>query len=104
MAAALLIELDGSSAEVELAASSQLSLPPGCARDVQVANTSEDRACLWQGRKVRFQPWAGSSQLLPARRWCLRPPKVRAWIDELSREHELPVANVFTPETATFIR
>ena len=98
-AAALLIELDGSSAEVELAAAStaQLCREAG-ARDVQVATTSEDRARLWQGRKSAI---SALGRLYP--NYYLQDgvvprsalPKVLARIDELSREHDLPVANVF---------
>ncbi|MEL0339857.1 MAG: FAD-linked oxidase C-terminal domain-containing protein, partial [Synechococcus sp.] len=98
-AAALLIELDGSSAEVELAAASTAELcRQAGARDVQVATTSEDRARLWQGRKSAI---SALGRLYPS--YYLQDgvvprsalPKVLARIDELSREHELPVANVF---------
>ena len=98
-AAALLIELDGSSAEVELAAASTAELcRQAGARDVQVATTSEDRARLWQGRKSAI---SALGRLYPS--YYLQDgvvprsalPNVLARIDELSREHELPVANVF---------
>ena len=98
-AAALLIELDGSSAEVELAAASTAELcREAGARDVQVATTSEDRARLWQGRKSAI---SALGRLYPS--YYLQDgvvprsalPNVLARIDELSREHELPVANVF---------
>ena len=98
-AAALLIELDGSSAEVELAAASTAELcRQAGARDVQVATTSDDRARLWQGRKSAI---SALGRLYPS--YYLQDgvvprsalPRVLARIDELSREHELPVANVF---------
>lgn len=98
-AAALLIELDGSSAEVELAAATTADLcRQAGARDVQVATTSDDRARLWQGRKSAI---SALGRLYPS--YYLQDgvvprsalPKVLARIDELSREHELPVANVF---------
>ena len=98
-AAALLIELDGSSAEVELAASATADLcRQAGARDVQVATTSDDRARLWQGRKSAI---SALGRLYPS--YYLQDgvvprsalPRVLARIDELSREHELPVANVF---------
>ena len=98
-AAALLIELDGSSAEVELAAATTAELcRQAGARDVQVATTSDDRARLWQGRKSAI---SALGRLYPS--YYLQDgvvprsalPKVLARIDELSREHELPVANVF---------
>ena len=98
-AAALLIELDGSSAEVELAAASTAELcREAGARDVQVATTSEDRARLWQGRKSAI---SALGRLYPS--YYLQDgvvprsalPNVLARIDELSREHDLPVANVF---------
>ena len=98
-AAALLIELDGSSAEVELAAATTADLcRQAGARDVQVATTSDDRARLWQGRKSAI---SALGRLYPS--YYLQDgvvprsalPRVLARIDELSREHELPVANVF---------
>ena len=98
-AAALLIELDGSSAEVELAAATTAELcRQAGARDVQVATTGDDRARLWQGRKSAI---SALGRLYPS--YYLQDgvvprsalPKVLARIDELSREHELPVANVF---------
>ena len=98
-AAALLIELDGSSAEVELAASATADLcRQAGARDVQVATTSDDRARLWQGRKSAI---SALGRLYPS--YYLQDgvvprsalPKVLARIDALSREHALPVANVF---------
>ena len=98
-AAALLIELDGSAVEVELAAASTAELcRQAGARQVQQATSAEDRARLWQGRKSAI---SALGRLYPS--YYLQDgvvprsalPRVLAAIEELSQEHQLPVANVF---------
>ena len=98
-AAALLIELDGSAADVQLAAKATVELCRSAgARQVQQATTPEDRARLWQGRKSAI---SALGRMYPS--YYLQDgvvprsalPRVLAAIDQLSQEHELPVANVF---------
>tara|TARA_B100002052_G_scaffold191669_1_gene174685 strand:- start:634 stop:1341 length:708 start_codon:yes stop_codon:yes gene_type:complete len=98
-AAALLIELDGSAVEVELAAAATADLcRQAGARQVQQATSAEDRARLWQGRKSAI---SALGRLYPS--YYLQDgvvprsalPRVLAAIDELSQKHQLPVANVF---------
>jgi glycolate oxidase len=98
-AAALLIELDGSGPEVEIA----MQLCDGLcrqsgARQVQKATSAEDRARLWLGRKSAI---SALGRLYP--NYYLQDgvvprsslPMVLAAIDQLSQKHQLPVANVF---------
>ena len=98
-AAALLIELDGSSREVEMSMDlcSELCLQAG-ARSVQRATSAQDRARLWLGRKSAI---SALGRLYP--NYYLQDgvvprsalPKVLAAIDLLSKRYKLPVANVF---------
>jgi glycolate oxidase len=98
-AAVLLIELDGSNREVEISLDlcDQLCRRAG-ARQVQQALTPEDRARLWLGRKSAI---SALGRLYPS--YYLQDgvvprstlPKVLAAIDQLSEQHQLPVANVF---------
>lgn len=98
-AAALLIELDGSSREVEMSLDlcSELCLQAG-ARSVQRATSAQDRARLWLGRKSAI---SALGRLYP--NYYLQDgvvprsalPKVLAAIDLLSQQYKLPVANVF---------
>lgn len=98
-AAALLIELDGSSREVEMSLDlcSELCLEAG-ARSVQRATSAQDRARLWLGRKSAI---SALGRLYP--NYYLQDgvvprsalPKVLAAIDLLSQQYKLPVANVF---------
>ncbi len=98
-AAALLIELDGSSREVEMSMDlcSELCLQAG-ARSVQRATSGQDRARLWLGRKSAI---SALGRLYP--NYYLQDgvvprsalPKVLAAIDLLSKQYKLPVANVF---------
>jgi len=98
-AAVLLIELDGQAAEVVVAAerASALCRQAG-ARGVRRADDAADRAQLWKGRKSAF---AAVGQISPTYyvqdgvvpRSSL--PAVLAAIGALSRDHDLPVANVF---------
>ena len=98
-AAVLLIELDGQAAEVAVASdrAEALCVEAG-ARAVRRAEEAADRALLWKGRKSAF---AAVGQISPTYyvqdgvvpRSSL--PKVLAAIEGLSRQHGLPVANVF---------
>lgn len=98
-AAALLIELDGSSREVEMSMDlcSELCLKAG-ARSVQRATSAQDRARVWLGRKSAI---SALGRLYP--NYYLQDgvvprsalPKVLAAIDLLSKQYKLPVANVF---------
>lgn len=98
-AAALLIELDGSSREVEMSLDlcSELCLEAG-ARSVVRATSAQDRARLWLGRKSAI---SALGRLYP--NYYLQDgvvprsalPKVLAAIDLLSQQYKLPVANVF---------
>jgi glycolate oxidase len=98
-AAALLIELDGSAREVEVAALLSERLCRGAgARQVRRARTADDRNRLWQGRKTAI---SALGRLYPS--YYLhdgvvprsRLPAVLAAIDALAASHGLPVANVF---------
>ncbi|MEB3158650.1 MAG: FAD-linked oxidase C-terminal domain-containing protein [Synechococcus sp.] len=98
-AAILLIELDGQAAEVAVASDRAEALcREAGARAVRRAEEPADRALLWKGRKSAF---AAVGQISPTYyvqdgvvpRSSL--PKVLAAIESLSRDHGLPVANVF---------
>jgi len=97
--AILLCELDGSNAEVseQISVVRQLMLTTG-ATEVRTAATEEERAKLWQGRKSAF-PAVG--RLAPDY-YCMdgtipkkRLPEILQRINDLSKEYDLPVANVF---------
>jgi len=99
-AAILLCELDGGSA-AEVA--DQVDKVSGILRhvgatQVQVAQSAEQRARFWQGRKAAF-PAVGR---ISPDYYCMdgtiprkRLPEVLTRINELSQEYGLPVANVF---------
>jgi glycolate oxidase len=98
-AAILLCELDGTRAEVaaDMDRVRRLVAAHG-ARDLQVAETPEEQARLWLGRKAAF-PAVG--RLAPDY-YCMdgtipraRLAEVLVRIGELSAQHELAVANVF---------
>lgn len=97
--AILLCELDGSNSEVseQIRTVRELMLTTG-ATEVRTAATEEERARLWQGRKSAF-PAVG--RLAPDY-YCMdgtipkkRLPEILQRINELSKEYDLPVANVF---------
>ncbi len=98
-AAVLLIELDGQEREVAaaVALTSSLCLQAG-ARTIRQASEAKDRALLWKGRKSAF---AAVGRITPTYyvqdgvvpRGAL--PGVLAAIECLSRQFNLPVANVF---------
>jgi glycolate oxidase len=97
--AVLLIELDGQEQEVAAAVdiADGLCRQAG-ARTIRRATDPADRALLWKGRKSAF---AAVGRITPTYyvqdgvvpRSAL--PRVLAAIEQLSRRHNLPVANVF---------
>ena len=98
-AAVLLIELDGQAAEVHASAeqADQLCRQAG-ARHLRRAEDPTECAVLWKGRKSAFSAvgkitptYYVQDGVVP--RSCL--PWVLSTIERLSREHELPVANMF---------
>ena len=97
--AILLCELDGSNEEVsEQIMRVREILNQGGATDVRTAKNEHERALFWQGRKAAF-PAVGR---ISPDYYCMdgtiprkRLPEVLRRIDELSREYNLPVANVF---------
>ena len=98
-AAVLLIELDGQEAEVQASAhrAEQLCREAG-ARGLRRAEDPAECALLWKGRKSAFSAvgkitptYYVQDGVVP--RSAL--PRVLAAIERLSREHHLPVANVF---------
>ncbi|MGD8483555.1 MAG: FAD-linked oxidase C-terminal domain-containing protein [Thioalkalispiraceae bacterium] len=97
--AILICELDGSNAEVseQISTVRKLMLSSGAA-EVRTAATEEERTRLWQGRKSAF-PAVGR---LSPDYYCMdgtipkkRLPEILQRIADLSREYDLPVANVF---------
>lgn len=99
-AAILLCELDGGSEEElsEQAAKVGSILDQAQAVEVRVAQNERERAAFWQGRKAAF-PAVGR---ISPDYYCMdgtiprkQLPTVLKRISELSREYELPVANVF---------
>jgi glycolate oxidase len=98
-AAVLLIELDGQQREVAAAAALAGGLcREAGARQLREAWDEQERALLWKGRKSaisalgrRFPSYYLQDGVVP--RSAL--PRVLAAIEQLSRRHGLPVANVF---------
>ncbi|MBK7170558.1 MAG: FAD-binding protein [Gammaproteobacteria bacterium] len=98
-AAMLLCELDGSAEEVEVQARQvgELLVAAGSG-DIRVARDERERLAFWSGRKAAF-PAVGR---IAADYYCMdgtipraRLGEVLRRIGELSRQHDLPVANVF---------
>ena len=97
--ALLLVELDGSSSEVEAHAGHlQQLLEQSGTSEIRRADTEEDRQKLWAGRKAAF-PAMG--RITPDY-YCMdgtiprgRLAEVLGQIQELSKKYELAVANVF---------
>ena len=97
--AVLLIELDGQTAEVEAsAAQAEVLCKEAGARHLRRAEDSTACEVLWKGRKCAFSAvgkitptYYVQDGVVP--RSCL--PWVLTSIEQLSREHELPVANMF---------
>ena len=97
--AILLCELDGSHAEVsEHVARVRDILLKGGATEVRTAQDEEERLLFWKGRKAAF-PAVGR---ISPDYYCMdgtiprkRLPEVLQTMAELSKEYNLPVANVF---------
>jgi len=95
----LLVELDGPSAEVELLMEQVKTICTSCgAWEIRVAQSEEERAVIWKGRKAAFAAVGRISPnyivqdgVIP--RTAL--PKVMSEIERLSAEVGLRVANVF---------
>ena len=98
-AAILLCELDGTNEEVsEHVLKVREILKQSGATEVRTAKDEHERATLWKGRKAAF-PAVGR---ISPDYYCMdgtiprkRLPEVLKSITEMSREYELPVANVF---------
>ncbi len=97
--ALLLVELDGPTAEVE-ALTTHVSeiFRANAASEIRVAQSEEERALMWKGRKAAFAAMGRISPnyivqdgVIP--RTAL--PQVMSEIDRLSREAGIRVANVF---------
>jgi glycolate dehydrogenase FAD-linked subunit len=95
----LLVELDGPAAEVELLIEELRAIATGCgAWEIRVAQTEEERAVVWKGRKAAF---AAVGRISPnyivqdgvVPRTAL--PQIMSEIERLSVEFGLRVANVF---------
>lgn len=98
-AAILLCELDGSNAEVsEHVLQVREIVQQSGAIEVRTAKNEEERLAFWKGRKSAF-PAVGR---ISPDYYCMdgtiprkRLPEVLQTMSELSREYDLPVANVF---------
>src|SRR2546422_4002288 len=95
----LLVELDGPAAEVELLMAQVKEICTECgAWEIRVAQSEEERAVIWKGRKAAF---AAMGRISP--NYILQDgviprtalPQVLSEIDRLSAEFGLRVANVF---------
>jgi glycolate oxidase len=95
----LLVELDGPAAEVECRMAEVKAICTNCgASEIRLAQSEEERAVIWKGRKAAFAAMGRISPnyivqdgVIP--RTAL--PKVLADIEKLSRECGVRVANVF---------
>ena len=98
-AAILLCELDGTREEVEVQIAKVRALLEGCgATEIRVAQTEEERARFWAGRKAAF-PAVGR---ISPDYYCMdgtiprrELPRVLSESEALSKEYGLPVINVF---------
>jgi glycolate oxidase len=98
-AAILLCELDGTDEEVnEQSAQVEKLLHHSGATTLRVAHDAEEQLLLWKGRKAAF-PAVGR---ISPDYYCMdgtiprkRLPEVLTRISEMSKEYNLPVANVF---------
>ena len=97
--AVLIIELDGRRAQVDhdLALVEELCREAG-AVEIRLASDPADRAAVWRGRKAAFAAMGRVSPNYYVQDGVVprtRLPEVLRRIDQLSREHELRVGNVF---------
>ena len=95
--AALVVELDGSEAECETRFEHVIKLCEG-ADSVRVAQDEAERELIWRTRKAAFAAMGRiapnyyvQDSVIPRTRLA----EVLGTIDELAREHDLQVANVF---------
>jgi glycolate oxidase len=97
--AVLIVELDGPAAQVEEDLAAVESLCRECdAREIRIAADPSDRAAVWRGRKAAFAAMGRVSPNYYVQDGVVprtRLPEVLRRIDELSREHDLRVGNVF---------
>jgi glycolate oxidase len=97
--AVLIIELDGRRAQVDhdLALVEELCREAG-AIEIRLASDPADRAAVWRGRKAAFAAMGRVSPNYYVQDGVVprtRLPEVLRRIDNLAREHELRVGNVF---------
>jgi len=97
--AVLIVELDGPADQVEedLGLVEALCAANG-AREVRIASDAADRASVWRGRKAAFAAMGRVSPDYYVQDGVVprtKLPEVLRRIDALSREHGLPVGNVF---------
>jgi glycolate oxidase len=97
--AILIVELDGPAGQVEedLAAVELLCRESG-AREIRIASDPADRDAVWRGRKAAFAAMGRVSTNYYVQDGVVprtRLPEVLRRIEELSREHDLRVGNVF---------
>jgi len=98
-AAILLCELDGAQQEVVAQVAQVKTVLQDCgASEVRVAASAAEREIFWKGRKAAF-PSVGR---ISPDYYCMdgtiprhQLPRVLAGIESLSKEYDLPVANVF---------
>jgi glycolate oxidase len=97
--AVLLVELDGPSAEVEVALERvRACCEVGRATEVRVAATEDERMRFWRGRKAAFAAMGRISPDYYVQDGVVprtRLPETLRRISDLSRTHGLEVANVF---------
>jgi glycolate oxidase subunit GlcD len=99
VAAALVVEFDGVDAGLDLEAeqAAQCCEAAG-AREVRLAQSAEERAALWKGRKKAFGAMGRLAPDLLVQDATVprtRLPEVLARISEISQRYQLQVANVF---------
>jgi glycolate oxidase len=97
--AALLVELDGSSAECEARFDEVIAIcKQNSATDVRVAKDEAERQLIWKTRKAAFAAMGRVAPSYYVQDGVIprtRLPEVLREIDSLAAEYELQVANVF---------
>jgi glycolate oxidase len=98
-AAALLVELDGAEQECEARFDEVVAICEGCGSDdVRVARDEAERALFWKTRKAAFPAMGRISPNYFVQDGVIprtKLPEVLERIDELAREYDMIVANVF---------
>jgi glycolate oxidase subunit GlcD len=97
--AALVVEFDGVEAglDADISAAARLCQAAG-AREVRTADSEEERAALWQGRKKAFGAMGRIAPDLAVQDATVprtRLPEVLTRIREIATRHDLVIANVF---------